>query len=83
MTLEMANFEKVGHGVCTANKLVADNGQHIINIYRPDEEHNEGDVVVTIPLKYIKYCRTNEDMTLYGFVNVEDDLWENPNYEKE
>lgn len=79
MILEMANFDKVANGVKTSDKYIADNGQRIVNLYNADQEYNVGDVVCTIPLDAVKYCRTEEDLSQYGFVRIQDNLWGNTN----
>lgn len=80
MRLEMAHFNRIGNAKFDASKIIADNGQAIVDI-SDDYLYKAGDVVSCIPLEDILYCTTTENLEPYGFIRVEDNLWRNSKYD--
>ena len=81
MKVEKGNFEMVSYGICNPDKITADNGQHIIDLYE-NQDHKEGEIVTAIPLDECHFVRTDEDLSQYGFEKVEGNLWQNPKYQE-
>lgn len=80
MRLEMAHFNRIGNAKFDASKIIADNGQAIVDI-SDDCLYKAGDVVSCIPLEDILYCTTTENLEPYGFIRVEDNLRRNSKYD--
>ena len=81
MRLEAANFNRVGIGKVTADKLFADNGKVIFELFDNDALYRApGNIVTVIPLEDIFCCTTIENLEPYGFIKVDENRWVNTKY---
>lgn len=68
------SFKKISNGRYIGNNIFADNGQVILDqdgdMRILDLPHYIGEMCVTIPLEEIDICKTNYDLSEYGFEKI-------------
>lgn len=79
---EEDSFKKISNGRYIGDNIFADNGQVILDqdgdVRILDLPHYIGEMCVTIPIEEIEYCKTNYDLSEYGFEKI-DIYWVNKN----